>query len=70
LTALEKRFREAAGGTGYAGRFIDQYIMPLVYPDGLSRGMQISLGILVLTLNLCVYGLVLVRRAKRKKSAA
>jgi hypothetical protein len=70
LTPLENRFREAAGGIGYQGGFIDQYIMPLVYPEGLTRQMQLSLAVMVLALNLCVYGLVLVRRAKRKKSAA
>ncbi|NOQ51434.1 MAG: DUF2784 family protein [Desulfuromonadaceae bacterium] len=64
LTPLERLFREAAGGAGYTGGFIDHYVMPLVYPEGLTRGMQISLGIIVLVVNLCVYGLVLVNRAK------
>ena len=67
LTPLERHFREAAGGAGYAGGFIDHYVMPLVYPEGLTRGMQISLGIIVLVVNLCVYGLVLVNRAKGKE---
>ena len=64
LTPLERHFREAAGGAGYTGGFIDRYVMPLVYPEGLTREMQISLGIIVFVINLCVYGLVLVNRAK------
>lgn len=67
LTPLENYFQEAAGDVGYNGGFIDQYVMPLVYPEGLTRGMQISLGVMILALNLCVYGLVLMRRANRKE---
>lgn len=70
LTPLEQDFREAAGQAGYSGGFIDHYVMPLIYPTGLTRGMQIALGVLVLVTNLCVYGLVLVNRANRKKDGA
>ncbi len=70
LTPLEIYFREAAGDVGYRGGFIDQYVMPLVYPEGLTRGLQISLGVMVLVLNLCVYGLILVNRANKKESDA
>jgi hypothetical protein len=64
LTPLERHLREVAGGSGYTGGFIDHYVMMLIYPEGLTRGMQISLGIMVLVVNLCVYGVVLVKRAK------
>lgn len=70
LTPLENYFREAAGDVGFNGGFIDQYVMPLVYPEGLSRGMHLSLGVMVLALNLCVYGVVLVKRANRKERDA
>ena len=70
LTPLENHFREAAGGAGYSGGFIDQYVMSLVYPEGLTRGMQISLGVMILALNLCVYGVLLVHRANRKEGDA
>ena len=66
LTPLEHHFREAVGGVGYSGEFIDHYLMPLVYPEGLTRGMQISLGVMVLAVNLCVYGWMLVNRGKTK----
>lgn len=67
LTPLEHHFRAAAGGVGYAGDFIDHYLTALIYPEGLTRGMQTSLGVVVLAVNLCVYGLVLVNRANRKE---
>ena len=70
LTPLENHFRKAAGGTGYSGGFIDQYVMPLVYPKGLTRDMQILLGAMVLALNVCVYGVVLIHRTNRKKRDA
>jgi len=67
LTPLERYLRETAGGAAYSGGFIDHYIMPLVYPTGLTRGMQISLGITVVTINICVYGLVVFNRSKNKE---
>jgi hypothetical protein len=56
LTPLENRLRQLAGGTGYEGGFIEHYLIPLLYPPGLSRGLQIVLGGLVLTVNIAVYG--------------
>jgi hypothetical protein len=66
LTPIEHHLREAAGSAGYTGGFINHYIMPIIYPTGLTREMQLSLGITVLVINLCVYGLVLVNRAHKK----
>ena len=66
LTPVERYLREVAGGEAYSGGFIDHYIMPLVYPTGLTREMQISLGIIILISNLGIYGLVIFRRTKRK----
>lgn len=69
LTPLETVLRELAGEAGYSGGFIDHYVMPLVYPEGLTRGMQIGLGIIVLSVNLCVYGWMLMIRIQRKKES-
>ena len=65
LTPLENRLRHLAGGTGYETGFIEHYLLPLLYPPGLTRGLQIGLGILVLTLNLAVYAW-LARRMHRR----
>ena len=37
LTPLENWFRRQAGEEAYGGAFIDYYIMPLIYPPGLTR---------------------------------
>jgi hypothetical protein len=67
LTPLEQRLRAATGGAAYTGGFIDRYIMPIVYPPGLTRGMQLALGSAVIIVNLSIYGL-LVLRLKRQRS--
>jgi hypothetical protein len=68
LTTLENRFREKAGMCGYSGGFIDHYLVPLVYPEGLTRELQMWIGVVVLAFNLSIYGLLFVRQAKRQRS--
>ncbi|SCK52005.1 Protein of Unknown function [Variovorax sp. HW608] len=62
LTPLENEFRRAAGLAGYGGGFIEHYLLPAIYPDGLTRGVQIGLGALVALVNLMVYARLLLRR--------
>ena len=64
LTPLENRLRMAAGADVYAGGFVDRYIMPVVYPEGLDRSMQLVLGTLIILINLAVYTLVVVKRKR------
>ena len=64
LTPLENHFRRLAGEQGYAGGFIDQYLVRLIYPPGLTREMQIALGAGAILLNVAVYAWV-VRRRRR-----
>jgi hypothetical protein len=64
LTPLEKSLRASAGQAGYEGGFIEHYLLPVLYPAGLSQGVQIVLGSLVIAVNLVVYGMLL-RRAAR-----
>ena len=45
LTPLEKYFRQMAGMQTYEGGFINQYIMPILYPRGLTHEMQIVIGV-------------------------
>jgi len=68
LTPLENRLRMAAGADVYAGGFVDRYIMPVVYPDGLTRDAQLVLGTLIVVLNLVIYGVLFVRRKRRRAS--
>jgi hypothetical protein len=67
LTPWENHFRAVAGATGYEGGFIDHYLIPLIYPSGLDRRLQIGLGIAVVLLNLIVYVWVLLRPTTRRK---
>lgn len=67
LTPLERALRRAAGEMGYEGGFIDHYLMPLIYPVGLTRDVQIVLGLLVVGVNLCVYAVVLMQRRHARR---
>lgn len=69
LTPLEKSLRASAGQAGYEGGFIDHYLLPVLYPTGLTRGVQLVLGAVVIAVNLVVYGLVLWRRTVRASEA-
>jgi hypothetical protein len=66
LTPLENRLRLAAGGDAYADGFIDRYIVPVVYPAGLDRELQVALGLAVIVGNLAVYGWLLLRSRRRE----
>jgi len=65
LTPLENRLRAAAGDVAYTGGFIDRYIMPIVYPAGLTRGIQLGLAAAVVIVNLIFYGTLMIRRKRR-----
>jgi|SRR5210317_412735 hypothetical protein len=58
LTPLENRLREAAGLDSYGESFIEHYLMPLIYPPGLTPGIQYQLAATVLLVNLLIYFLV------------
>ena len=66
LTPLENWLRERGGAIAYRSGFVEHYILPLLYPAVLTRRLQIILGLLVLILNLAIYGWVLLRIAKVK----
>jgi hypothetical protein len=61
LTALENRLRLLAGAAGYAGGFLDHYLLALLYPAGLTRDMQWMLAAAVLALNAVLYASILHR---------
>lgn len=65
LTPLENRLRESAGSPGYAGGFIEHYLLPLIYPAALTRDIQLMLGAAVVLINVLLYGVWLRGRHKR-----
>lgn len=58
LTPLENWLREQGGAARYASGFIEHYLLPILYPAGLTRRTQVLLGLLVLVINLLAYGWV------------
>lgn len=65
LTPLENHFSRLAGGQGYSAGFIDHYLLPIIYPAGLTHEIQIFLGVCVLAVNLFVYFFLLRRYRSR-----
>lgn len=55
LTSLENRFLRLAGKAGYDGGFLAHYIFAIIYPAGLTRWMEIAIGLFVLVLNAGLY---------------
>ena len=67
LTPLENSLRRRGGEAGYDGGFIEHYITAALYPSGLTREIQLVLGVAVLALNGIVYWNVLRRRARARR---
>ena len=67
LTPLEKWLRVQAGLAAYEGGFIAHYLLPILYPAGLTRQTQVVLGLVVLAVNLAVYGYLLRRWAVQRR---
>ena len=65
LTPLENELRRRGGEAGYAGGFIEHYLLPVIYPAQLTRTTQIVLGALVVAVNVAVYAVVIRRRERR-----
>ena len=65
LTPWEIQLRRLAGKEGYTGSFIEHYLIPIIYPSGLTREVQMVLGGTVLIVNLSLYTLTLIKRRKR-----
>ena len=61
LTPLENYFRQLAGADGYRGGFIENYLVPLIYPADLTQQVQWLLGIALIIFNLSIYAYLLRR---------
>ena len=55
LTKWENYLLQQAGRAGYDTGFVAHYIMPIIYPPGLTRGMEVAIGLLVLIINVSIY---------------
>ena len=66
LTPLENWLRRRGGEAGYAGGFVEHYITAALYPSGLTREIQIAIGVGVLVVNALVYTALLRRQRARR----
>jgi hypothetical protein len=66
LTPLENELRRRGGEAGYAGGFVEHYVLPVLYPGALTRGVQLVLGALVIVVNVAVYAVVISRMRRRE----
>jgi hypothetical protein len=70
LTPLENRLRVEAGEAGYQGSFVEQYMLPVLYPAGLTREVQFALAAIVIAVNVVIYTLVWRRHRCRAASTS
>jgi hypothetical protein len=68
LTAVENFLLTKAGQTGYSESFVEHYLLPIIYPNAMTRGIQIALASSVVVINLLLYGWLFLYRPMVKHS--
>jgi hypothetical protein len=61
LTTWENSLLRRAGRAGYENGFIEHYLFAVIYPEGLTRTMQIAIGVAVIVINAAVYARLIQR---------
>lgn len=64
LTPLENQLLKLSGSSGYQGGFVDHYLLPVIYPAGLTHQVQVILGSLAILVNFGIYAFVYWRKRK------
>ena len=59
LTYLENWFLHKANLTTYSEGFIQNYLVPIVYPASLTKDLQLFLGIGLIVINIIIYAFIL-----------
>jgi hypothetical protein len=65
LTPLENELRSRAGQGMYSGDFVIHYIEPMIYLEGLTRQLQIILGVMVALVNMIMYSWIYFRKKQK-----
>ena len=68
LTYLENWLLIQDNASFYDGGFIEQYIMTIVYPEGINSNIQMILGFVLIILNILLYALIYYLKFFKKKS--
>ena len=61
LTIWENSFRQSAGESGYSESFVEHYLLPVIYPAGLTRSIQFWIAGCVIIVNVVIYAWLLYR---------
>ena len=64
LTYLENWFLQKANLTTYSEGFIQNYLVPVVYPMNLTDDLQTYLAIVLIVANMLMYGLIISKSNK------
>lgn len=72
LTTWENDLRQSAGESGYAESFVEHYLVPIIYPAGLTRDVQLTFAGIVVFANIVIYGWLLYRynKSRARESSA
>ena len=65
LTYLENWFLDKGELSTYSSSFIQNYFLPIIYPQNLTSRIQIYLGIGLIIINILIYGLILFKYKKK-----
>ena len=64
LTYLENWFLQKANLTTYSEGFIQNYLVPIVYPKNLTEDLQTYSAIALIVANMLMYGLIIIKSKK------
>ena len=67
LTYLENWFLLKANLTTYSEGFIQNYLIPIVYPKNLTEDLQTCLAIALIVANMIMYGLIISKSKKNQQ---
>ena len=67
LTYLENWFLQKANLATYSEGFIQNYLVPIVYPTNLTDDLQTYLAIVLIVVNMLMYGLIISKSKKNNQ---
>ena len=67
LTYLENWFLQKANLATYSEGFIQNYLVPIVYPTNLTVDLQTYLAIVLIVANMIMYGLIISKSKKNNQ---